>query len=163
MEYFKDQMFSETIVVATYELLRSKNIDGFIHNNVRRNENKCHNNGYVVEGTTNIIQRSIGKIYSVNNQNYIQFEVNYTVKLIMPNKDDIFECKVDNITHMGIVAYLDYNDKTVKDSPILFIIPKEFVNDKININKNDKIKIKVLDTRIKFKSEQIQVIGEHIE
>lgn len=90
---------------------------------------------------------------------------NYQVKLILPNKDDIFECIVDNITHMGIVGYLDYRDKTVKDSPVLFIIPKQFVDDEIikNISINSKIKVKVLDTRIKFKSDQIQIIAEYIK
>lgn len=163
MEYFKDQMFSDTVVLKSSDLMRSKNIDGIIHNNLKKNENKCHNNGYVVEDTTKIIQRSVGKISSVNNQNFVHFNVNYQVKLIIPNKDDIFECVVDNITHMGIVAYLDYNDKTIKDSPILFIIPKQFIDDNTNISKNDKIKVKVLDTRIKFKSEQIQVIADYIQ
>ncbi len=165
MEYFKDQMFSDTIVIKSSDLLRSRNIDGFIHNTLKKNESKCHNNGYVIEDTTKIIERSIGKIYSTNNQNFIQYNVNYKVKLIIPNKDDIFECIVDNITHMGIVAYLEYKDKKIKDSPILFIIPKQFVDENIlkNVNKNSKIKVKVLDTRIKFKSEQIQVIAEYLE
>lgn len=165
MEYFKDQLFSETLVIKSSDLLKSKNIDGFLHNTLKKNENKCNNNGYVIEDTTKIIQRSIGKISSINNQNFIQFSVNYQVKLILPNKDDIFECIVDNITHMGIVAYLDYKDKTIKDSPVLFIIPKQFVDDEIikDISINSKIKAKVLDTRIKFKSEQIQVIAEYVK
>ena len=165
MEYFKDQLFSETLVIKSSDLLKSKNIDGLLHNTLKKNENKCNNNGYVIEDTTKIIQRSIGKISSINNQNFIQFSVNYQVKLILPNKDDIFECIVDNITHMGIVAYLDYKDKTIKDSPVLFIIPKQFVDDEIikDISINSKIKAKVLDTRIKFKSEQIQVIAEYVK
>ena len=66
---------------------------------------------------------------------------------------------------MGIVAYLDYKStESIKESPILFIIPKQFVEDKLieTLNKGDEIKIKVIDTRIKFQSNQIQVIGEYL-
>ena len=65
---------------------------------------------------------------------------------------------------MGIVAYLDHNVESVSDSPVLFIIPKQFIDEDTidKFKKNDKIKIKVLDTRIKFQSKQIQVVGEYI-
>lgn len=166
MEYEKTQMFSETIVIKSHDLLKSKNIDGYILNHLKKNENKCHNNGYIIPDTTEIIQRSIGKISSINNQNFIQFNVNYKCNLIIPAPDDLFKCKVENITHMGVVAYLEYKDvKSIKDSPILFIVPKQFIDEKMieDINKDDIITIKVLDTRIKFQSTQIQVIGEFIK
>ena len=166
MDYEKTQMFSETIVIKTHELLKSKNIDGYILHYLKKNENKCHNNGYIIPDTTKIIQRSIGKISSINNQNFIQYNVNYTCNLITPAPDDLFIGKVENITHMGIVAYLEYGDvKSIKDTPILFIIPKQFIDgkDSEKFNKGDEIKIKVLDTRIKFQSSQIQVIGEFVQ
>ena len=68
---------------------------------------------------------------------------------------------------MGIVAYLDYKEKKesdIQESPLLFIIPKEYFEEeqmeKMKIG--DKIKVKVLDTRIKFMAKQIQIIGEPI-
>ena len=72
------------------------------------------------------------------------------------------ECIIDNITRMGIVAYLNYNDcKSVEDSPILFIIPKDFLEGNIeSFSKGTTIRVKVLDTRVKFMANQIQVIGE---
>ena len=63
---------------------------------------------------------------------------------------------------MGVIGYLEYNSCTIEDSPILFIIPNEsFTEDKLdNIHPNDKIKVKILDTRIKFMNKQIQVVSE---
>ena len=165
MDYEITQMFSETIVIKSNELLRTKNIDGYVLNHLKKNENKCHNNGYIIPDSTKLVQRSIGKISSINNQNFIEYNVNYQCKIIIPATDDIFNGKVDNITHMGIVAYLDYKStESIKESPILFIIPKQFVEDKLieTLNKGDEIKIKVIDTRIKFQSNQIQVIGEYL-
>ena len=58
-----------------------------------------------------------------HNQNFIEYNVNYQCKIILPTTDDIFNAKVDNITHMGVVAYLDYKStESIKESPILFII-----------------------------------------
>ena len=68
---------------------------------------------------------------------------------------------------MGGVSYLNYKggeDFEIKDSPLLFIIPKEYFDEeKIKTLKvQDKINVKVLDTRIKFMSKQIQIIGEPV-
>ncbi len=164
MTFEKNQLHSDTILLKTSSLFQSKNIDGFILNHLKRNENKCHNNGYVIPDSTVLVQRSIGKVVSINNQNFIQYNVNYKNKSIAPSKDDIFDCIIENITRMGIVAYLDHNVESVSDSPVLFIIPKQFIDEDTidKFKKNDKIKIKVLDTRIKFQSKQIQVVGEYI-
>ena len=62
---------------------------------------------------------------------------------------------------MGLIGYLDYNDnKEIEKSPILFIIPREFLDEKKNYKVDSKIDAKVLDIRIKFMSDQIQIIAE---
>ena len=160
----KEQIISDTILIKSQDLLRTKNIDGYILQYLRNNyENLCHNNGYVIPDSIELIQRSHGKITSNNGLNYIQYNINYKNKSIVPTKDDIFECVIENVTKMGVVGYLKYNDiSEIKESPILFIIPNEFITNEINFTKGDIIKVKVLDVRIKFQSTQIQVIGEYL-
>ena len=161
----KEQLISETIMIKSSNLLKVKNIDGYILYYLKNNyENICHNNGFVLPDSTELIQRSYGKVVSNNNQNYIQYNVNYKNKSIIPTPDDIFDCIVDSKTKMGIIGFLKYKDiSEVKDSPILFIVPTEFIKNDKNINKGDLIKVKVLDTRIKFQSKQIQVVGEYVQ
>ena len=160
----KEQIISDTILIKSQDLLRTKNIDGYILQYLRTNyENLCHNNGYVIPGSIELIQRSHGIITSNNGLNYIQYNINYKNKSIVPTKDDIFECVIENVTKMGVVGYLKYNDiSEIKESPILFIIPNEFSSTEIDFAKGDIINVKVLDVRIKFQSTQIQVIGEYL-
>ena len=161
----KEQLISDTILIPAKDLLKNKNIDGYILHHIKNNyENICHNNGYVIPDSSELIQRSYGKIVTINNMNYIQYNINYKNKSIIPIKDEIFNCIIDSKTKMGIIGYLDFKNVTeISNSPILFIIPNEFINTEKEISKNDKIKVKVLDTRIKFQSKQIQIVGEYVQ
>ena len=66
---------------------------------------------------------------------------------------------------MGILAYLntDIPDlNNIKNSPILVIIPQEYLNDN-NIEEfksGDIINIIILDYRIKYRSKQIQTVAK---
>ena len=152
----KEQLISDTILIPAKDLLKNKNIDGYILHYIKSNyENICHNNGYVIPDSSELIQRSYGKITTINNMNYIQYNINYKNKSIIPVKDEIFTCIIDSSTKMGIVGYLDFKDVTdIKNTPILFIIPNEFIKTEKEFSKGEKIKIKVLDTRIKFQAKQ---------
>ncbi len=164
----KEQLVSDTILIPARQICKNKKIDGYLLHHLKKEyERKCHNNGYVLPDSIEIVQRSVGKIETINNESFIKYNINYKNKSIIPTKDDIFECIIDSITKMGVIAYLDYketDESTIKESPLLFIIPKEFLPEgKIDqLQKNSKINVKVMDTRIKFLSEQIQIIGEAI-
>jgi len=165
----KEQLLSDTFHVKASALLKSKNIDGLIKHKMKKQyERKCSKNGYVIGDSLDIIQRSIGKLIIINNESYIQYEVNYKIKSILPCKDDIYECIIDSITRMGIIAYLNYKEKedsAIKDSPLLIIVPKEYFTDEnriTDLTAGQKIKVTVLDSRIKYMSKQIQVIGEPV-
>ena len=68
---------------------------------------------------------------------------------------------------MGIIAYIklrelieDYNgENTLRDSPLLIIIPSETIENLERYNTGSKIMIKVLATRSKINSDKIQIIG----
>jgi DNA-directed RNA polymerase subunit E'/Rpb7 len=164
----KEQLISDTILVPVRKIYQNKKIDGYLLHYLKKEyENKCHNNGYVIPDSIEIVQRSVGKIETINNESFIKYNINYKNKSIIPTKDDVFECVIDSITKMGIIAYLDYRkeeDSSIKESPLLFIIPKEFLPEgKIDqLKKDSTINVKVLDTRIKFRAEQIQIVGEAI-
>ncbi len=168
MSIEKEQLLSDTISIPSRNIYKNNKIDGYIlHYLKNKYEKKCHNNGYVIPDSIEIIQRSCGKIETINNESFIQYNINYKNKSIIPTKDDVFECIIDSITRMGVIAYLNYKeseDSSIKESPLLFIVPKDFLPEgKIDQLKiNDTINIKVLDTRIKFMAEQIQIVGEGI-
>ena len=65
---------------------------------------------------------------------------------------------------MGIIGYYDFKkNNKIDENPILFIIPNEYIkNIDKQYKKNEIIDVKVLDIRIKFRSKQIQIIGEQL-
>lgn len=165
----KEQLLSDTFHILSSELLKNKNIDGLIHFKMKKMyENKCSKNGYVLPDSLEIVQRSVGKVITINNRSYVQFNVNYKIKSIIPCKGDIYKCIIDSITRMGVIAYLNYKNSEnseIKDSPVLIIVPKEYFDDDNKLSDlklGDTITIKVLDSRIKYMSTQIQVIGEPV-
>ena len=83
---------------------------------------------------------------------------------IYPCKGDIYEAVVDSITKMGLISYLKLeSDKfnSVKESPVLIIVPQMYLDkDLDSYVKNQKIKIEVLDKRVKYRAKQIKVVGK---
>ena len=129
----KEQLLSDSFRILASDLMKKKNIDGLIKYKMKKMyEKKCSKNGYVIPDTLEILRRSIGEVISVNNKSYINYNVNYKIQTILPCKDDIYESIIDSITHMGVIAYLNYKDNkdsSIKDSPLLIIIPKEYFDE----------------------------------
>ena len=163
----KEQILSITIEITQRELSKTKNIDGLLlHKLKRRLEKKCSECGYVVENSLSIIERTVGKVRSVDNSSVLQYDINYKVKTIHPFKDEKYGCIVDSITKMGIISYLRLNDEdTIKETPLLIIIPKDYIPDDVfeKIQKGAEINVKILDSRMKHLSENIQCVGTLID
>ena len=130
-------------------------------------EGSCGKYGFVIKGSTQLANRSIGKIVTVDSESHLEFQVKYKIDTIYPCRDDEYECKIDSITKMGIMGFLDYqlSDEEVptsKNSPIIFILPNEFMNDTPDSQKQvgKTLKVQVLDSRIKYRSRQIQVVAK---
>lgn len=163
--FINEKILSSTVNIPIKKITKTKNIDGLIKQEFKKdNEKICNSEGYIIKNSIQIIQRSIGRIVNVNSESFIQYKIIYKFKYIYPSKDDILECVVDSISKMGIIGYLNYTDSdddliNIKNSPILIIIPNEFLSDE-NININDKINISVLDSRIKYRSLQMQIVGK---
>ena len=98
---------------------------------------------------------------TIDGDSVINYNITYKIKTINPQKDDLIEeCVVNSISKMGIISYINYEDKdNIKESPLLIIVPNEYINDN-DIKINDKINVSVLDSRTKYKAKQIQVVAK---
>ena len=165
LDYEKEQLLTITIQINASDIYRTKNIDGLIKYKLKEQlEGVCGKYGYVIKDSISIINRSIGKAITHNEQSKIEYNLTYKMKVILPCSSEIFTCKIDSITKMGIIAYMKIDDdinNTIKESPILFIVPQEYIEDDIDMYKKDQIiNIEVLQKRIKYRTKQIQVVGK---
>lgn len=165
MDYEKEQLFSDTILVKIKNI--KKNVDNYLKYYLRNKfEGKCYNNSYILKDSIIIIKRSHGRICTIDDEGYIKYEITYKVKSITPVKNEKYDCKISSITKMGVVGYLDYKDNSnIEESPLLFIIPRIYFQDK-DLNKiksGDIILVELLDIRTKFMKKQIQVVAKPVE
>ena len=129
----------------------------------KRYEGVCNKDGYIIKDSIQLINRSIGQIKTINNISFINFNVTYSSDIIYPSINSEYDTFVETINKVGIISYIKLNeDDTLKDSPYIIITPKEYIDDKVfeSIKVNDKITIKVKSFRIKYASQQIQIVSE---
>jgi len=161
MDYVKDQLLTTTILLRSKDISGTKNIDGLLKHKLKSEyENVCNKHGYVVKDSLQITNRSIGKLVNHNNESMIEYQITIKTGVIYPCEKDIFTCKIDNITKMGVIGYLSSGDYDIETSPIIFIIPNEYIDDMVGLSKGKNINVTVLQRRIKYKSRQIQVVGK---
>lgn len=162
-DYQKEILMTTSIQLNSMECSRCKNIDGLLKYKLKKeNENLCNKHGYVLENTLKVVNRSIGKVVTHDNMSMIEYNITMKLNVIYPCEKDIFTVKIDNITKMGIIGYLNDKDNkyNIENSPILFIVPSGYIEDIESLKKDMKIEVEVLQSRIKYKSKQIQVVGK---
>ena len=160
-----EQLLTTTIQLNASDIYRTKNIDGLIKYKLKNEmEGVCGKYGYVNKDTISIIKRSIGRAITHNNQSKIEYNITYKMKVILPCESEVYTCIIDSITKMGIIAFMELDNEdlnNVSDSPLLFIVPQEYIEDDISLyKKQQKISIEVIQNRIKYRSKQIQVVGK---
>jgi hypothetical protein len=162
MNYLKEQLLTDSILIPSSNITKTKNIEGFIEDYISNiYENKCESNSFIAKDTTQLINRSIGVIRTINKKNYIEYKVTFKFKSISPSIGDIFKTKINSVTKMGIISYLKMDDQmNIETSPIIFIIPNEYINEEKNYSINQDLKVKVLNIRSKFKGKQMQIVCE---
>ena len=163
-----EQVFNNIISLNSHDL--NKDINNIILRKLRKQfEGLCKDNCYILKNSINIIKRSVGRIETYDNINFIKYDISYKCNVISPNKGDEIDCIVSNKNKMGIIAYIkidskyQVSDNELDNSPLIIIIPNDMINESdfnindINIKQN--IKIKVLGSRIKYRNEKIQIVG----
>ena len=166
-----EQIFEDNVDLISSEL--NKDIDNIILIKLQRKyEGLCRDNSFILKNSINIFKRSMGKIETYDNINYIKYVVSYKCDTISLKMGDMIECFVSNKNKMGIIAYIKLDEKykssdnDFENSPLIIIIPNDIINDtdiKLdNINLQDKLNIEILGHRIKYRNEKIQVVGKII-
>lgn len=155
-----DQILTTTIQIDSSNIFRTRNIDGIILHKLKKFEEKCTKNGFIVKDTTELINRSIGKIRNIDNKSLIEYKINYKVKTISPSVGIIYTCIVNNISKMGLICFVEFEATTdLKSSPLLVIVPKEYC-DIDKYKEGQKVQVETMDKRIKYMGSQIQIIGK---
>ena len=161
---WQEQLLTTTIQIDASEMYQTKNIDGLIKYKLKNEiECFCGKHGYVLKDSVQIIKRSIGKVITHNSKSKVEYNLTYKMKVILPTVQEVFTCIIDSITKMGIIAFManvSHNpENKIEESPILFIIPSEYEKDLSLYKVAQKIEVEVLQSRIKYRSKQIQVVG----
>jgi len=163
-EHINKQMLKTTLSIP------SKDICGNLDNIIKQKLNEllegyCYNEGYVIKDSINIIQRNIGMIKTQNNKSTVNYLINYTADIICPSEGDIYDVHINNINKMGIISYFKIKDSdTHESSPLIIMIPKEYMEESIlnieDLHIGQKLKVVVIGSRIKFRSDKIQIIAK---
>ena len=165
MSYASKQSFQTNLNIHSKYL--NKDIDNLILIKLKEKyENKCSENGFVIEDSIEINKRKIGKIKTISNKSCISYDVLYSANIIYPTEGDEMEIIVDRVNKMGVLGYININDNDFEGSPLIIIIPSEYFNETTrdinSITKFQKINVKVLGCRIKFNSKKIQIVASPV-
>ena len=164
MEYVKEQLLTTTTLLHSKEISKTKSVDGLLKYKLKNEyENLCNKHGYVLQDSVKIQNRSVGKLVNHNDESMIEYQITMKIMVIYPCEKDIFACKIDNITKMGVIGYLSSEEYTIESSPIIFIIPNEYIEDIDSLSQDKEVNVEVLQSRIKYKSKQIQVVGKIVD
>jgi DNA-directed RNA polymerase subunit E'/Rpb7 len=162
--YISSQLLTTSINVEI------KNIQGDINQILykllkKKYEGVCNKDGYVENDSLQIINRSIGEVKTINNTSYIVYNITYKANIYSPVKETKLDISVNSITKMGIVGYLkDKEEDTIESSPFIVIVPREYFNEEDidDISVNDKLKVEIIDSRIKYMSKNIQIVAKPV-
>ena len=126
-----EQIFEDNVDLISSDL--NKDIDNIILIKLQKKyEGLCRDNSFILKNSINISKRSMGKIETYDNINYIKYVVSYKCDTISLKMGDMIECFVSNKNKMGIIAYVkikEYNINNSEDSPLIIIIPLEYINE----------------------------------
>lgn len=118
---------------------------------------KCSKNGYILKDSIKIIKRSIGKIKSSHFNGMVIFNIKLEVTVCNPSEGDIIKCKVVGKNKMGILA---------KTPPLLIALSLLYHTEQVtidlfnNVNVNDTIMVKVIDSKFSLNDTEIQIIAK---
>jgi hypothetical protein len=117
-------------------------------------EGRCSVEGYIKNGSVNIISYSAGKQSGDN----VSFTVVFDCEICTPTEGMFINCIASNITKAGIRAHAKETP-----SPVVIFIARDHYYDSDNFNsirEGDGIIVKVIGCRYEIYDTQISVIGE---
>tara|TARA_A100001037_G_scaffold14870_1_gene13358 strand:+ start:1771 stop:2283 length:513 start_codon:yes stop_codon:yes gene_type:complete len=165
-EHVNKQMLKTTLSVPSKDI--NKNLDNIIKQKLNELiEGLCYNEGYILKDSINIIQRNIGKVETRNNKSSVSYLITYTADIISPSEGDVYDVYINNINKLGIISYFKVKDTdTHETSPLIVMIPKDYMDSSIlnidDLHIGQLLKVIVIGSRIKFRSDKIQVIARPV-
>ena len=162
--YINEQLLTTNLFVNASQV--NKNIDNVIKDNLKEQlEGLCYEDGYIVKDSVKIVNKSMGKIVVNDNVSSVSYSIRYKAEIISPSEGDIIESYVSNINKMGVVSYIKLSEgDSSEDSPIVIMVPKDYFDSSIynfdDINVGQQLNVVVVGSRIKYRSEKIQIIAK---
>ena len=117
--------------------------------------NKCCPEGYIKNGSINILTHSSGEVKA----NFVTFAVMFECLICRPVEGQVIKVKAKNITKAGIRATYDKEEI----SPITVFIARDHHYNSVEFSKikeDEDITIKVIGIRYELNDENIAVLGE---
>ena len=152
-----DKLYTPAIIQEKIKIPFNKvsnNMTRFFENySEKKIERKCRNEGYVRMGSSHVLTYSTGLLTSDS----IIYNVAYSVDVCFPYENMEIDCKIKNITKIGIRAIISESN-----NPIVMFISREHNPDKDfdQYKEGQIINVKVLGHRFELNDEYISVIGE---
>jgi len=129
----------------------AKFIEKIVKNNV---EGKCVKEGYVVPGTTIILERSMGNLNNNQFNGNLLFDVKIGVKICNIPLNSVVKAPIIKINKLGLLAEL---------GPLMIIVPKEIHISKDafkDIKIGDEIELLIIGKTFELNSKKISVYAK---
>ena len=123
---------------------------------VKMYERKCHSEGYIQEGSVQIVERENGFLYGNQFLGDICFLVKFSVMICHPIDGSIIEGTIRNMNRLGILA---------ENGPLSIIVARQMQDNKEifdSLQIGEKVYVEVLRTRFHLNDRKIEVIGKYV-
>jgi DNA-directed RNA polymerase subunit E'/Rpb7 len=163
MSYLSEQILTTTLILDPKSL--NSDIDSIVRIKLKENvEGKSYEDGYIIEDSVRIIQRSMGKIVTNGKKSEIKYVIKYKAKVIYPSENDEINIIINSINKLGVIGYIRLNEgDTSEESPMLIMVPKEYFSESSrnfdDLTVGQKMDVVTVGVRSKFNSNNIQVIA----
>ena len=126
--------------------------------------NQCEKEGYISNHSCKIVNYTIGKSVS----SYLIYDVLFEFMVCYPYEDMTFDCKIQNITKIGIKGVLSHDSEknpfvvfaSYLHNPSIFEESNEQSNEISKYNIGDNIHVRVLGHRFEINDPSIYVLVE---
>jgi len=166
MAYISEQLLTSILILNPNDL--NSDIDSIVRIKLKENiEGKSYEDGYIIEDSVRIIQRSMGKIVTNGKKSEIKYQIKYKAKVVSPSENDEINIIISSINKLGIIGYIRLNEgDTSEESPMLIMVPKEYFSESTrnfdDLTVGQKMDVVTIGVRSKFNSNNIQVVARPV-
>lgn len=162
-DYISCQVLTRSINLNVDQM--KGDVNELLYRQLQKYEGYCNKDGYIQKNSIELINRSMGEIKTINGVSYVVYHVTYKANILSPAEGMKINIVVDNKTKMGLLGYIQFEEEgTMKDSPFIVIVPKEYFPDNQfdKYSNNDTLYVSIMAFRIKYQSTNIQVVAKPV-